>query len=321
MEWIKAKTSHHADGFLTYSQQQEKGLIHQGWKDANDAVTHQDGRLAEGPIALCEVQAYTFNACVEAAYLAAWQDDQKLAVEWKKQAKELASSFDQRFWDDKLQMYVMALDRFNEPCRVISSNAGQCLAFGIVPGLRAGPIHESLFSENMFTGWGIRTLGKEEARYSPLAYHNGSVWPHDNALIALGLSGYGYTKAANQLFHSLFDAALNFENQRLPELFCGFDRIDKHGPVPYPVACSPQAWSVASIYLMLKASLRMEIDAPSRTVSFIRPMLPEFIDNLVLENLPLSDGASLSLEILKYPNNTGINILKNESDWTIKVEK
>lgn len=321
MDWIVKKASENEHGFITYQQKNKKGLIHQGWKDANDAVSHADGSLAGGPVALCEVQAYTYSAFREAAYLASQLNEQTKADQWNVKARELHDAFNREFWDNGLGTYVLALDGKGIPCRVNTSNAGQCLAFGIVPEDRADAVGEKLFSENMYTGWGIRTLSREEKRYSPLAYHNGTVWPHDNALIAKGLSAYGRTRQANILLHSLFEAALHFEDQRLPELFCGFNRTDRHGPVPYPVACSPQAWSVASIYLMLNASLRISIDAPSRTILFCRPELPEFIDRLIVEELPLPNNETISLEILKYPNNTGVNILESAPDWKISVEK
>lgn len=320
MRWLENDADLDGDGFYEYHKHGVKGLVNQGWKDADDAVSHSSGALAESPIALCEVQGYAYGAYQEAAFLAEKRGLAEKMKHWKTKAQTLKTQFNDHFWDEELGTYVLALDKNNDPCRVRSSNAGHTLAFMMADQPRAEKLASTLMNSSLYSGWGIRTMAKGEKRFSPIAYHNGTIWPHDNAIIAYGLSKYGMNTVSNRIFKGLFESSLHFENQRLPELFCGFNRVTKEGPVQYPVACSPQAWSVASIYLLLKASLNVEVNALKKTIRFRQPKLPDFLDSLIIHQLPVTDG-HIALEILKYPNNTGINILENKSDWKIEVEK
>ena len=249
------------------------GLLHQGWKDSDDAIFHADGSPAQGPIALCEVQGYVYAARKAGAVLAAVLGRVERAAELAQQAQELQERFEQAFWCEDLSSYALALDGEKRPCRVRASNAGHCLFTGIAGPERAERVAETLLGPDSFSGWGVRTVAASESRYNPMSYHTGSVWPHDNALIAHGLSRYGLTEKSLQIWNGLFAAGMYFELQRMPELFCGFSQDAGEGPVLYPVACAPQAWSAASVFLLLQACLGLEISAPQTRISFIRPTI------------------------------------------------
>ena len=224
LDWIDRYGDRDGDGFVEYHRQTQEGLANQGWKDSYDAIFHQDGRLAEGPIALCEVQAYVYGAKRHAATLAEALGYPERAATLASQAEKLRQDFESRFWCDELSVYALALDGAKEPCRVISSNTGQVLLTGIASAERAQRVASTLLSASMFGGWGIRTVASSAARYNPMSYHNGSVWPHDNGLIAMGLARYGQKHAASQIFCALFDAGTYMDLRRLPELYCGFVR-------------------------------------------------------------------------------------------------
>ena len=224
LDWMARSGDRNRDGFLDYGRRSERGLRNQGWKDSEDAVFHADGRLAEGRIALCEVQGYAYLAYREAALLAFDLGEKDLSKDLETEAERLQKRFEAAFWCDDLGTYALALDGAGEPCRVRSSNAGQVLFSGMVKRDRAARVAHDLFGADFFTGWGIRTLGTREKRFNPISYHNGSVWPHDNALIALGLARYGHSAEALSLTAALFDAAAHMHLRRLPELFCGFER-------------------------------------------------------------------------------------------------
>src|SRR5262249_27503072 len=241
------------DGFVEYQRQSDAGLLHQGWKDSDDAVFHADGAPASGPVAPCEVQGYVYAARRAGASLAAVLGHAGRAEELDRQAAALRERFEQAFWCEELSTYALALDGHKRPCRVRTSNAGQCLFTGIADPGRARRVAGTLLSPASFSGWGVRTVAASEARYNPMAYHNGSVWPHDNALIALGLARYGLAEEALAIWAGLFEAGLYFDLHRMPELFCGFPKDPGEGPVGYPVACSPQAWSAASVFLLFPA--------------------------------------------------------------------
>ncbi len=241
LDWIDQHGDRDGDGFVEYGRRNENGLANQGWKDSFDSVFHADGTLAEGPIALCEVQGYVYAARHAAATIARRLGHTARAERLEAEADSLRVAFNMKFWCEELGTYAIALDGSKQPCRVRSSNAGHTLMTGIVPKDRAERIVAGLMSRSFFSGWGIRTIPAGEARYNPMAYHNGSVWPHDNALIGLGLARYGFKEEAVRLFGGLFDAALYADLRRLPELFCGFARQRGEGPVRYPVACSPIA--------------------------------------------------------------------------------
>jgi glycogen debranching enzyme len=318
LAWIDTYGDRDHDGFVEYHRQTKEGLANQGWKDSQDAVFHSDGRFAQGPIALCEVQAYVFGAKTHAARLAGALgfDDQARALSG--QAEALRREFEARFWCEDLSLYALALDGDKQPCRVVSSNSGQVLLTGIADPDRAQRVADTLLGPACFSGWGIRTLGLSEPRYNPMSYHNGSVWPHDNGLIALGLARYGQKRHAAQIFGALFDAATYMELRRLPELFCGFLRRQHSAPTQYPVACSPQAWASATMFALLQASLGLTLTEADRTISFYRPVLPEFLDRLHLRNLRLSTG-SVDVLLRRHGADVSVTQMRREGDVSVVV--
>ena len=289
LEWMDRYGDVDGDGFLEYAPHVDKGLIQQGWKDSNDSVFHADGTIADAPVALCEVQGYAYAAKRSAAriYLA-WGDD-KRCNQLENDAAELQARFDQAFWCDELSTYAIALDGQKRPCRVRTSNPGHCLFSGIASADKASLVAHTLVSQDFFSGWGIRTVGSHEARYNPLSYHNGSVWPHDNAMIAAGMARYGFREFAGRILMSLLDLSSSVELQRLPELICGVDRRNGQGPTLYPVACSPQAWAAGAVFMLLQACLGISIDAKRRRVIFDRPFLPQGIPQLTINDLRIED--------------------------------
>jgi glycogen debranching enzyme len=290
LKWIDTYGDPDGDGFVEYQQRSEKGLVQQGWKDSHDSVFHADGRMAEPPIALCEVQGYVYAAKLSSARIARALGDADLADRLNKDAEVLRQNFENAFWCPELEMYALALDGGKNQCRVRSSNAGQTLFCKIAGEDRARLMARSLTNETMFSGWGVRTLGSSEARYNPMSYHNGSVWPHDNALIGMGFSLYGMQDYATRILYSLYEASLHVELHRLPELFCGFHkRLEGNGPTLYPVACAPQAWAAGSVYLLLRASLGLTVQAEHPQIQFDQPSLPIEIDELRIDNLRVGE--------------------------------
>jgi len=286
--WIDRRAD--ADGFLTYHRMTEKGLANQGWKDSYDAVSHADGSLARGPIALCEVQGYVYAARLAAASLARHLRLSGRPAALQAQAERLRQAFEARFWCPRLDTYVLALDGEGRGCEVRSSNPGQLLMTGLPGAERAAAVVRGLMSPRFFTGWGVRTLAADEARYNPMSYHNGSVWPHDNALLAMGMARYGMRAETARLFEGMHAASLEFDLRRLPELFCGFRRRPGQAPTSYPVACSPQAWSAAALPALVQACLGLGFDPAARTVRLVQPTLPGFLNRLTLRNLSLGDA-------------------------------
>jgi glycogen debranching enzyme len=311
LKWIDNYGDRDQDGFVEYFRQSSKGLVQQGWKDSQDSIFYEDGRLAEGPIALCEVQGYVYAAKRYASDLAAMLGCQEQAAELSRQALELRERFEKAFWCEDLNTYALALDGRKRPCRVRTSNAGHCLFTGIAEPEHARAVATTLLEPISFSGWGIRTVASSEARYNPMSYHNGSVWPHDNALIAAGLARYGLNEAAGKVLTGLFDSSLFLELHRLPELFCGFARGVGKGPTLYPVACSPQAWAAASVFLILQACLGMTFDQPKRRIYFHHPYLPPYLQKMQIRNLRVGDTiVDLSLE--RYLHVVGVNVLRRE---------
>jgi glycogen debranching enzyme len=290
LQWIDESGDHDHDGFVEYHRQTEQGLTHQGWKDSNDSVFHADGALAKGPIALCEVQGYVYAAKKGAAYLAGALGEVSRGAELESQADTLRTRFHEAFWCYDLGTYAIALDGEKRPCRVRTSNAGHCLYTGIANPENARVLAQSILGRDFFNGWGIRTVARGESRYNPISYHNGSVWPHDNSLIAAGLARYGYKAEAAQVLSALLDASTFIELNRLPELMCGLERRPGEGPTLYPVACSPQAWAAGSAFLLLQACLGLSIDAAKRRIIFEDPYLPEGIAQLRITQLRLGNS-------------------------------
>jgi glycogen debranching enzyme len=297
LDWIDRYGDIDGDGFVEYERHGSKGLVQQGWKDSNDSVFHADGTLAETPIALCEVQGYVYAAKMAAARIFGELGDPPRQTALEHEAAELKQRFEQAFWCDELSTYSLALDGHKKPCRVRSSNPGHCLFAGIAEERRAGLVAHTLMSQDLFSGWGVRTVGCHESRYNPLSYHNGSVWPHDNALAAAGMARYGYREFAGRILMGLLDVSSTVDLHRLPELFCGVDRRPGQGPTLYPVACSPQSWSAGAVFLLLQACLGISVEAGDKRLVFDRPYLPDGIPQLRIRGLPVANGRiSLFLE-------------------------
>ena len=290
LAWIDGPGDPDHDGFVEYERRTPIGLAHQGWKDSNDAVFHADGTLAEGPIALCELQAYVYAARLGAATLADALGHGERASELRAQARALRERFEAEFWIEELGTYGIALDGDKRLCRVRTSNPGHCLFGGIVSPERASLVAEDLMSDAMFSGWGIRTVAAGEPRYNPMSYHDGSIWPHDNAISALGLARAGFHDHAARVMSGLFDASRHFDLARLPELFCGFSRRPGEGPTRYPVACSPQAWAAGAVFMLLQACLGLEVDAAARLLRFDHAALPAYLDHMRIDNLAVGDS-------------------------------
>jgi len=320
LKWIDTAGDLDGDGFVEYRRRSAGGLLHQGWKDSQDAVFHADGSPAEGPIALCEVQGYVFAAKRQAARLAQSLGYPERARHLLKEADKLRSQFERTFWCYDISSYALALDGSKQPCRVRTSNAGHCLWTGIANIKHGMRIAKTLVGQDFFTGWGIRTVAATEIRYNPMSYHNGSVWPHDTALIAAGLAAYGFKQGTLKLLNGLFDASLFLDLHRLPELLCGFSRRPGGGPTLYPVACSPQTWSSAAVFLLLQSCLGMRIEAPRSRLSFSQPVLPPFLERIEIKNLRIGD-ATVDLSLDRHDQDVGINVLRREGRVGIVVMK
>jgi glycogen debranching enzyme len=320
LQWIDRAGDLDGDGFVEYSRRSKDGLIHQGWKDSQDAVFHADGSSAEGPFALCEVQGYVFAAKRRAARLALALGHPEQARRFLKEADTLRTQFERRFWCNDLSTYALALDGLKRPCRVRTSNAGHCLWTGIAEHKHGMKLAKLLVGEEFFNGWGVRTVATTESRFNPMAYHNGSVWPHDNALIAAGMASYGFKEGALKILCGLFDASQFLELHRLPELLCGFSRRPGEGPTLYPVACSPQTWSSVALFLLLQACLGLRIEAPRARLSFSQPVLPPFLDHIEIKHLRIGD-AVVDLSLERHTTDVGINILRREGRVEVVVTK
>jgi len=318
LRWIDGPADLDGDGFIEYSRATGRGLQNQGWKDSHDAVFHADGSLACGPIAIAEVQGYVYAAKLVLARCAEQLGNSAAAETLEAEARVLAARFEAAFWCPEIGTYALALDGEKNPCRVRSSNAGQVLFTGIASPERAALVAKGLLQPSFFSGWGIRTIAKGEARYNPMSYHNGSVWPHDNALIALGLARYGQKRHLDKLFTGLFDAAMYMDLQRLPELFCGFERPRGHGPTLYPVACSPQAWASATPFTLLEAALGLKFDPFGAAIQLVNPRLPAFLDEVILRKLSLG-GSSVDIRIRRHSETVSLDILRNTGNITVSI--
>ena len=286
MDWIEGPGDSNGDGFLDYARAEATGLANQGWKDSFDSIFHADGRLPKGPIALLEVQGYVYAARVAMAELAARRGDRSMHRAWRQRAAALRAAVEKRFWMPECRFYGIALDGDGELCRVRASNAGHLLYTGLPTPRRAQHVTAQLLSAELDNGWGIRTLAERSARFNPMSYHDGSVWPHDTGICAAGMARYGDRDGVRHVFSELFAAAQHF-GMRLPELFCGFARNNGEPPVGYPVACLPQAWSSGAVFMLLQACLGLRIDGARREVLIDRPDLPKEIERLTLRGLQL----------------------------------
>lgn len=320
LRWIDEYGDLDGDGFVEYSGRSHRGLTNQGWKDSEDSVFHADGTLAEGPIALCEVQGYVYMAKRAASELARVLGHAELARKLALQAHVLKQRFHAAFWDEELSTYILALDGKKRPCRVKTSNAGHALFSGIASRAHAERVVRTLMAPDSFSGWGIRTVATSEARYNPMSYHNGSVWPHDNALIARGMASYGFKDAAMTVFTGLFDAAIAMEAHRLPELFCGFPRVTGDRPTIYPIACSPQSWSSAAVFMLLQSCLGLTVRGAHRQVYLYNPALPESIQAVRIRDLKVGNG-SVDLDMQRYPTDVVTNLVRRKGDVGLVVVK
>jgi glycogen debranching enzyme len=316
--WIDGPGDADRDGFVEYSRADENGLANQGWKDSQDAIFHADGSLAHGPIALCEVQGYVYAAKRLAAAAARRLGKTTLGDALDGQADTLTARFEAAFWCDDIGTYAMALDGRKQPCRVRTSNAGQVLFSGIASPEHAAVVMRGLMQSSFFSGWGIRTVAREEVRYNPMSYHNGSVWPHDNAMIAAGFARYGHKDAVERVFKGLFDAASYMDLRRLPELYCGFQRGRERGPTLYPVACSPQAWAAGTPIQLLRACLGLEFNPDRNQILLRKPRLPSFLNEVTLRNLHLGQAA-VDVMLHRHGNDVSLHVLRNEGQIVVAV--
>jgi glycogen debranching enzyme len=320
LSWMQTYGDLDEDGFIEYARKGDAGLVQQGWKDSNDSVFHADGTLASPPIALCEIQGYAYAAWSGASRLAAMRGDAEASARWRARAERLQRRFEEAFWCEELGTYALAVDAAKRPCRIRTSNPGHCLLTGIVSPERAPRVVEALMSDTSFAGWGIRTVSAGQARYNPMSYHNGSIWPHDTALVAAGLARYGFTREATTLMGAMLALSQAVESNRLPELICGFHRRGGQAPTLYPVACAPQSWAAGVVYLLLQACLGMRIEATSRRVVFDRAVLPESLEWIRLTNLRVAD-ASVDLLLTRQTHDVGIRVLRRTGGLEIVAVK
>jgi glycogen debranching enzyme len=318
LQWIDRYGDMDADGFVEYARRSRDGLVQQGWKDSSDSVFHQDGRLADAPIALCEVQGYVYAAKSTLAEVAENLGERPLARRLVIEAVRLRERFLSAFWCPDRGTYALALDGHKRPCTVLASNVGHCLWSGIAAPEHASRIVDLLTGQDFFSGWGLRTIAQGEPRYNPMSYHNGSIWPHDNALAALGMARYGRTDAAVRVMTALFEASLHFDMHRMPELFCGVARRAGAGPTRYPVACAPQAWAAAAPFALLQACLGLEIRAGAHEVLLHSPRLPPFTDWVRIERLG-APGPSCDLLLQRHERSVGVEVLRRDPEVRIAV--
>lgn len=320
LRWMADHGDADGDGYIEYQTTSGEGLANQGWKDSGDAILNQDGSLATPPIALVEVQAYAYLAKVEIAELFRRTGELERAEVLRREAEELRRRFNVDYWLEDLGIYALARQAKGRKVSVVSSNPGHALWAGICDEPKAGSTVRRMMNEDMFSGWGIRTLSEGEHSYNPIGYHLGTVWPHDNAFAAAGFRRYGYDHAASRVFRGLVETAIHFEHRRLPELFAGFARSEFGVPVRYPVACHPQAWAAGSIPFLLQTMLGLEPQAFERVLRVNRPMLPDFVNRLTLRGLQLADGAADLMFHRASNGETRVEVLGVEGDIEVEVD-
>ncbi|HXJ66922.1 MAG TPA: amylo-alpha-1,6-glucosidase [Actinomycetota bacterium] len=318
--WIDHHGDADGDGLVEYVRRSPGGIRNQGWKDSVDAVLHADGTRAEPPIALVEVQAYVHLAKLRIADVYEALGRPERARRLQVEAAELRERFHRAFWMPDERYYAMALDGDKRQVRTVTSNPGHALYCDILDPEPAQELARRLLAPDMFSGWGVRTMSKSAAAYNPMSYHNGSVWPHDNALIAAGLKRYGFARATNRIATGLFDSAIHAEHLRLPELFCGFTRRSPNKPVAYPVACSPQAWAAGSPFLMLQSMLGISARAHENLLTVNHPQLPAWLNAVELQNLRVGDSR-ITLLFRRDGDITGFSLLQREGDVRVVMEE
>jgi glycogen debranching enzyme len=318
LDWIDRYGDRDGDGFVEYQRRSESGLLNQGWKDSSDAIRDREGIEAKPPIALAEVQGYVFDAKRRMARLARVRGEDALADRLDAEATALAERFEEAFWVEDRRYYAMALDADKRQADAIASNAGQCLWTGIVSSERARDVVEHLLRPSMFSGWGVRTFAADQPGYNPIGYHTGTVWPHDTSLIAAGFKRYGFDEACNRLVGQMMEAAQSFGDYRLPELFCGFDRSDAASPVPYPVACSPQAWAAGSSFLFLETMLGLRAHAERGELELLHPHLPDWLGKVTLTDLRVG-ATSVDLLFHRWRGTTSAEVLRKVGDLAVTI--
>jgi len=287
--WIEYRMEHSASGFIDYARASSTGLVNQAWKDSSDSIFHADGRIPPPPIAVVEVQGYAYAAFRAMSRLAALREDKERSLAWAARARGLRSEIERRFWMPEFNFYALAIDGEGQPCCVHASNAGHLLYCGVPSPERGALVASALLGERFASGWGIRTLAQGEARYNPMSYHNGTVWPHDTALCAAGIARYLGRDALVDVLSQMFEAATQLA-MRLPELYCGFPRTPGQGPTPYPVACVPQAWACGSVFMLLQACLGLQVDGPRKEVRIEQPLLPIGIEAIHLTDVAVGEA-------------------------------
>jgi len=318
LDWLERYGDIDGDGFIEYQRRSERGLVNQGWKDSADSTRNRDGTLADGPIALVEVQAYTYAARRGVARLARLRGDEKLAAAQDVEADALRQRFEESFWMEDAGTYAMALDGAKHQVTGIASNAGHALWTGIADQERAARTAAVLTGRGMWSGWGIRTLSAETVGYNPIGYHLGTVWPHDNAICAAGFARYGLFEGTRLVCGALFEATAHFREARLPELFCGFERATSPLPVPYPVACSPQAWAAGSLYHLISATLGFRPFAHANRLELVRPALPRWLPSLRVRGLRVG-AAEVDLEFGAQEQSISVEVLRRTADLDVVV--
>ncbi len=319
IKWIAAYGDSDGDGFTDYGGTTDRGLTNKGWKDSHDAVFHADGHLAPGPIALAEVQGYVYLAKIHYADCLRRLGEPDRARDLELEADDLATRFEAAFWCEDIGTYALALDGNRRRCAVKTSNAGQVLWSGMIAAGRAATVAKGLMASDFFSGWGIRTVAEGASRYNPMSYQNGSVWPHDNALIALGFARYGLSEPVCRVFDAVFDAARWMEFRRLPELYCGFRRRTGRGPTLYPVACSPQAWASGAPFALIQAALGMRLIPELGEIQFRNPTLPDTVDWIKLRNVTIG-GASADILVRRVEGSLSVDLVRVSGNARVTIE-
>jgi glycogen debranching enzyme len=318
LDWIDRYGDRDGDGFVEYERKSSRGLLNQGWKDSSDAIRDRSGGGPTMPVALAEVQGYVYDAKRRMSVLAGLRGDQELSTRLATEAERLRERFEEQFWVEDQRYYAMALNGQKRHLDAIASNAGQCLWTGIASAERARQVADRLLGPSLFSGWGIRTYASDQPGFNPIGYHTGSVWPHDTSLIAAGLKRYGFDDESNRLVGHVFQAAQHFEEFRLPELFCGFDRDQSSLPVPYPVACSPQAWAAGASFLFLETMLGLNAHAGQHELELRHPHLPDWIGKVTLTNLRVGE-ASVDLLFHRWRGTTSAEVLRKVGDLSVTI--
>jgi glycogen debranching enzyme len=318
LRWMRDYGDRDGDGFVEYEQRGHAGLRNQGWKDSEDCIVHSDGSLAQGSIALVEVQGYVYLAKLRIAEVYAALGAAGIAERLRQEAEQLKEAFDAAFWMPEEGTFALALDGRKKQVEGVASNVGHALYCGIVEHRRAAAVEERLMARDMFSGWGVRTLSKKNPAYNPMGYHVGSVWPHDNVIVAAGLKRYGLVEAAERIATAMFDAAV-FSGLRLDELYCGFDRRSGLPPVAYPVACSPQAWAAAVPLMLTQTFLGISAQAPAGALTIHQPRLPPWLNRVDINNLTVG-GSKVSMEFTRHGDQTAFALTKREGNIRVTID-